>query len=79
MALEKINELNRKVTRLAEMMYRWQKPLWTITRDALGGQATTPIVMGDSANVVELGDEDYVTAALPVSDVREVVKGLRRK
>ncbi len=32
---------------------------------------------GKLAFGIRFGDEDYVTAALPVSDVREVVKGLR--
>ena len=61
-ALEKINEVNRKATRLSEMMYRWQKPLWLLTREeGSDGQALAPIGMGDSDNVVKMGDESFLS------------------
>ncbi len=61
-AIDKINEVNRKATRLAEMMYRYRKPLWALTRESTGsGQALPPLTMGNSDGLIEVADETYVS------------------
>jgi len=65
LALDKIDEVNRKATRLAQMLFRYNKPLWALranAMDASGRPLPAPRVgngsgTGSDGDTIELGDD----------------------
>jgi hypothetical protein len=63
--LDKIDEANRKATRLAQMIFRYNKPLWALRANAMdstGRPLPAPRISGDSGDgtsgdTIELGDD----------------------
>lgn len=58
--IDQIDELNRKATRYAQMIFRYNKTLWALRAnmaDASGRPLPAPRVSGDSDGTIELGDD----------------------
>jgi len=64
MALDKIDEINRMVTRLHQMLFRHNRALWALqanAADATGRPLPAPIMPKDSNNEVELGNDMFLS------------------
>lgn len=67
-AIDKIDEANRQATRLHQMLFRYNKPLWAAAAngmDSTGRPLPPPRLGGSEGNTLELSDNDDDVIRLP--------------